>query len=93
MTVGVLRVSALLRGAHSLKEKRQVLRSLKDRVRHTFNVAVAEVDDQDFCQSLEVGIATVGTDPRFVNSVLSNVLNFVQALRGLELVDHEIEIF
>jgi uncharacterized protein YlxP (DUF503 family) len=92
MTVGVLRIRGLLRGCHSLKEKRQVLRSLKDRLRHTFNVAVAEVADQDFCQALEVGVATVGTDPAFVNSVLSNVLNLVNAFRGLELVDHDIEI-
>ena len=77
MTVGVLRVSALLRGAHSLKEKRQVLRSLKDRVRHTFNVAVAEVDDQDFCQSLEVGIATVGTDPQARADAIARVPEYL----------------
>jgi len=93
MIVGVLRIRALLRGAHSLKEKRQVLRSLKDRLRNTFNVAVAEVGAQDVWQTIEIGVATVGTDTPFVQSVLSNVENFVRAFHGLELCDCEVETF
>ncbi len=93
MIVGVLRIRALLRAAHSLKEKRQVLRSLKDRLRNTFNVAVAEVDAQDVWQTIEIGVATVGTDTPFVQSVLDNVVNFVRGFHGLELCDHEIETF
>jgi uncharacterized protein YlxP (DUF503 family) len=93
MIVGVLRVRALLRGAHSLKEKRQVLRSLKDRLRNTFNISVAEVDAQDVWQTIELGIAAVGTDTPFVHSVLDNVLNFIRRFHGVELCDHEIETF
>lgn len=93
MIVGVLRVRLLMRGAHSLKEKRQVVRSLKDRIRNSFNVSVAEVDSQDVWQTLELGIAAVGTDTPFVNSVLSNVLDFIGGFHGVELCDHDIETF
>lgn len=93
MIVGVLRVRLLMRGAHSLKEKRQVVRSLKDRIRNTFNVSVAEVDAQDVWQTVELGVAAVGTDTPYVHGLLSSVLNFIQVFRGLELVDHDIETF
>jgi uncharacterized protein YlxP (DUF503 family) len=93
MIVGVLRVRALLRGAHSLKEKRQVLRSLQDRLRNTFNVSVAEVDAQDVWQTIEIAVATVGTDTPSVQSVLSHVENVIREFRGLELCDAEVETF
>jgi len=93
MIVGTLRVRLLLRGCHSLKEKRSVVRSLKDRLRDKFNVAVAEVDHQDVWQTAELGIVTVGTDTPFVHSVLSHVTEFVRFFGGVELIDQEMETY
>lgn len=92
MTVGVLRIQALLRSAHSLKDKRRVLQSLKERLRGKFNVAVSEVDHQDYWQTVTLAIATVGTDTKFVHSVLQEVSKYFRQAHDLQLVRDEIEI-
>lgn len=93
MIVGALTLRAVFREARSLKDKRHVLKSFTDRLRNKFNVAVAEVDDADEWQSADLGVTTVANDSRFVNSVLSGVLDFARGCPGMELVDHQIEIF
>ena len=64
------RISLALADAHSLKEKRMVVRSLKDRLRGKFNVAVSEVDHQDLWQRSQVSVVTVGPDEGFLKKVL-----------------------
>lgn len=93
MIIGALTIRAVFRDAHSLKDKRQVLKSFKDRVRNKFNVAIAEVDDEDQWQSGDIGVAAVANETRFVNSVLSEVIEFARGCPGMEMVDHQIEIF
>jgi uncharacterized protein YlxP (DUF503 family) len=56
--------------AHSLKDKRMVLRSLKDRLRAKFNVSVSEVDHQEVWQRSQVSVVTVGADEAFLHKVL-----------------------
>src|SRR6266849_1625608 len=70
MVVGVLQLTLFLPENHSLKGKRQVLRSIKDRVRNKFNVSIAESDGHDFWQRAELGICQVGSDRAFVDSAL-----------------------
>jgi uncharacterized protein YlxP (DUF503 family) len=92
MTVGSLRVRLLLRQARTLKDKRQVVRSITDRLRNGFNVSVAEVASQDQCQMVVLGMAMVGEQAYPVRTALEKI---VEALRGhpiAELLDHEIEI-
>ena len=67
-----------LPGCSSLKEKRTVVRSLKDRLSHKFNVSVAETAHQDVHARAQITVALVGTDRRFVESVLDKVDHFVQ---------------
>jgi uncharacterized protein YlxP (DUF503 family) len=93
MIVGTLKLRFVLRESHSLKDKRRVIRSLKDTLSNKFNVAVAETDEQDVWQTAELGIATVGTDTPFVQSVLSNVVNYARYFGGVELVDQQQEIY
>ena len=93
MIVGTLKIRLALRECHSLKEKRRVISSLKSALGGKFNVAVAEVEDQDVWQSAEIGIATVGTDTPFVQSVLSNVVNYVRYWGGVQVVDYETESY
>jgi uncharacterized protein YlxP (DUF503 family) len=92
MVVGSLRVRLLLRQARTLKDKRQVVRSITDRLRNGFHAAVAEVDAQDQCQIVVLGIALVGAEAYPVRTALEKI---VEALRGhpiAELLDHEIEV-
>jgi hypothetical protein len=93
MTVGTLVVTAVVRNAQSLKEKRHVLKSIKDRVRDRFNVSVAELGSQDLWQKTELGFAAIGNDARFVDGLLAHVLNFIRTLPAVDLVDHSIELF
>ncbi len=93
MIVGTLKLRFVLRESHSLKDKRRVIKSLKDTLSNKFNVAVAETDEQDVWQTAEVGIATVGTDGPFVQSVLTSVLNYALFFGGVELVHSQQEIY
>lgn len=92
MHIGVCTLHLRLTGSHSLKEKRRVVKSIKDRVRNKFNVSIAEVDALDNWQWATIGIACVSNDSGFANSVLSNVVNFIEDIRLAELVEYKLEI-
>ena len=92
MKVGVLRVYFMILDAQSLKEKRVVLRSLKDRLLNKFNVSVAEIGCNDKWQLGELGIATVANDGKFVHSVLEEVKNFIQMNQAVRIIESDIEV-
>jgi uncharacterized protein YlxP (DUF503 family) len=89
MIVGVCRITLMVPESHSLKEKRMVLRRIKDRVRNKFNVAIAEVGDQDAWQSAQIGFAVVANELGFTQSVVQKILAFVEALAIAKVVDDE----
>jgi uncharacterized protein YlxP (DUF503 family) len=78
--------------SHSLKDKRMVLRRIKDRTRLKFNVAIAEVGDQDAWQQAQIGFAVVANDKRFVQEMLDKVLGFIESLAVAKIVDDEKDI-
>jgi uncharacterized protein YlxP (DUF503 family) len=92
MPIGLLTLEIHIPDAHSLKDKRQVLRSLKDRLRHKFNVAVAELDHQDTWQDSVVGVVTLSGTAAHVQKSLRTVLADAERQLGRDLVDHDIEI-
>ncbi len=93
MIVGTLKLRFVLRESHSLKDKRRVIKSFKDTLSNKFNISVAETDEQDVWQTAEIGVAAVGTDTPFVQSVLTQVVNYARYFGGVELVDQQQEIF
>ncbi|TAL12892.1 MAG: DUF503 domain-containing protein [Nitrospirae bacterium] len=93
MVVGVCTIDLHLPGVGSLKGKRQVLLSLKDRIKKAHNVSIAEVDGNDLWQRAVLGVACVANDGRFVTQVLDAVLNAVRANPSVELVDHRTELY
>ncbi len=90
MVVGILRLTLYIHGASSLKDKRQVVRKVTDRLRARFNVSVAEVGDNDVWQRAVVGIAAIANDHRFVNEVLDKCAR--DAGNIAEIVNREMEI-
>ena len=93
MNVGVCKISLRLPENLSLKGKRRVVKSITTRVGNQFNVAIAEVDDQDLWQLATLGICCVSNNKRFTNEVLSKVVNFIAASRfEVEILNYEIEI-
>lgn len=89
--VGVLNIRLVIRGATTLKDKRRVIKSLKDRVKNNFNVSISEIGTLDHCQYSRLGIAMVGNDKRYVNGALSNLLNMFRVVTSVELVDYHLE--
>jgi uncharacterized protein YlxP (DUF503 family) len=79
MVVGVLRLELRIPGAHSLKEKRRVVRAIASRVRNKFNVSIAECEEQDTWQRAVLGVAQVGNDRPHVDACLRNVVHFIDA--------------
>jgi uncharacterized protein YlxP (DUF503 family) len=92
MPVGLLTLELHIPDAQSLKDKRQVLRSLKDKLRRQFNVAVAELDHQDLWQRSVVGVVTLSTEEKHVNEVLKRVLDEADCILGSILINQAIEI-
>jgi uncharacterized protein YlxP (DUF503 family) len=92
VTVATLEVCLLIRESHSLKSRRSVVKSLKDRIRSRFNVSVADIGDQNLWQKAVLAVAVVSNDGRFANEALSKVLNLVESDPRVEIVSHSIEI-
>ncbi len=92
MVVGALRIEFILSDNRSLKGKRKVVRSMIDKVKSRFNVAIAEVGSNDKWQKIELGISAVGNDRRHIDSSLNKVLNFLDSLYLAPIVNTEIEI-
>lgn len=93
MVVGTLSLKVAVFDATSLKDKRRVISSLKDRLRGRFNVSVAEVGSLDRRQQAELGVAVVGNNGRFVESCLDKIVDYVRLDRSASLVDYEVEVF
>ena len=92
MVVGILQLRVMVRDSQSLKDKRRIVRSLRDRIRNRFNVSVSEVDSLDRMQQATLGVALATNDRIFADQVLAKVVALVRATPGAELVDYEIEI-
>lgn len=90
-TIGVLSLELRLEDSHSLKDKRHVVKSLKDRLRHKFNVAVAEIDYQDLWQRSVVAAVTVSGDHSRAASVLQAVEAEAAGVLGSALVAATVE--
>ena len=93
MHVGVVTMELAIYESTSLKDKRRVLKSLKDRVRETFNAAIAEVDHQDARQRATLAVAMVSSDSRHLHSGLDQVVDFVRRGGGSSLLTFEKEVF
>jgi uncharacterized protein YlxP (DUF503 family) len=93
VTVGIARLALFIGASHSLKEKRMVLRRVKDLVRQKFNVSIAEVSENDVWQRAVLGIAVVGNDRRYVDGALDEVIGFVRAKADVTGEERELQTF
>ena len=90
-SIGVLTLELRIDHSHSLKDKRHIVKSLKDRLRHKFNVAVAEVGYQDLWQRSVVAAVTVSGDRQYARELLQKVENEAAMILGGTLVGSEVE--
>jgi len=92
MIVGILQVELTIDGATSLKDKRRVVRSLKDRLHREHQVSVAEVEPLDRLTTAHLGIAMAASDVRRCQSTLDRLVDKLKAGRGFVLADHDTQI-
>jgi uncharacterized protein YlxP (DUF503 family) len=90
--IGVLRVEFILHGNESLKDKRRVALSLKQKLRNKFNVAVAETGSEDSMDYLSLSVVSVSNSRRHVESLMAKCLNMAQAACDEELIYDSLEI-
>ncbi len=91
MIVAVLTVDLYLPGSASLKDKRAILRQLKDRLANKFNISIAEVDYQDKWQRAQLGVAQVGSDYKFLEKSMNTILQVIDENDDAEVTEHLIE--
>jgi uncharacterized protein len=92
MIIGVLQLELSIGDAMSLKDKRRVVKSLKDRIAHSHNVSIAEVGALDAHRRSILGIAMVSNDRAYVEGALSKLVDFVRTVGNVDLVDYQIEL-
>jgi hypothetical protein len=87
MFVGIVRIELHIPAAGSLKDKRAVVRSLKERIRHRVHAAVAEVDHQDLWQRATIGVAVVSGERRQIDELMQSVRNIVESAHAAQVLD------
>lgn len=92
MTVGILQITLNISDARSLKEKRRVVRSLKDRLRNRFNISIAEVGLQDYWKQAELGACMVGSDRKYVQGALDKLVTLFEQFPPVDVVDFQIDL-
>jgi uncharacterized protein YlxP (DUF503 family) len=93
MVIGALHLEFRLHGVFSLKEKRRIAASIKQKLRNRFNVAVAETDAQDSHGRLVLGVVTVSSQAAHAEGLLHKAIAMVEEVTSEELVASDIEIF
>lgn len=93
MVVGICTLELDIPASRSLKDKRHVVKSLTARVRHDFNVSIAEVDSQDAWQRATMAIVCVSSDAGYAHGLLEKVIDMIERMRvGAVIADYSIEI-
>ncbi|VAX18655.1 YlxP-like protein [hydrothermal vent metagenome] len=90
MVVGVCRISIALHGNRSLKGKRQVIRSVKDKVKKRFNISIAEVDNHDILQTASLGMCVAASDSSHADSQIQKAVNFISAQADVTSISFEL---
>lgn len=86
-----LSIEFLIPMSGSLKEKRRVVKSLKDRLRNRYNVSVAEVGEMDKWQRSVIAVCAVNRDKTYLDQCVQNILSFVDQVHDIQLTEHQIE--
>ena len=92
MIVAAARITMIIPENNSLKGKRQVVRSLVEKVRHKFGAAIAEVDGHDLWQRAELGVALVGNDSQLLSTRLNQIMKYMESLHTAEIIDTQVEL-
>lgn len=91
MFIGALIVELFIPDSDSLKAKRFVIKSIKDRIRSRFNVSISEVDSHNLWQRSELAVVAVSNEKRTLQSLLRKVADFIEAEKRVQILNMEFE--
>jgi len=91
MIVGVLTIELVIYASSSLKEKRFIVKSIKDKLKHRFNIAIAEIDYLEKWQRAKFGIVTVGNEYSHVENSIQKVFEYLDNWNDFEIVNHSFD--
>ncbi len=92
MNAIICKIQIHLPFSHSLKDKRQIIKSITSRIRNSYNISVAEVDDNELWQIATIGIAYISNSQAHNGNIMDSILNFIKAnYPEIEITNHEIE--
>ena len=92
MIIGSCRIKLMIYESNSLKDKRQIIKSIIERLKSRFNISIAEVDLNDSWKTSIIGFVCVSNDTNHANQILSNVIKFIDGDNRVEIIEREIEI-
>jgi len=92
MLIGICQIDLYLPNSHSLKDKRNLLKSIKLRIRHNYNVSVSEIDNFELWKNTTLGIACIGNEKKYLNKVLNGIIIFLEKQNSVQLTKFEINL-
>ncbi|RKX91255.1 MAG: DUF503 domain-containing protein [Spirochaetes bacterium] len=87
MLSGICTINLYFPNSHSLKDKRNIIKSIKSRIRNNFNVSVSEINNNDLWKNTTLGIACIGNEKRYLDNVLNEVIKFIENQNKLQVID------
>ena len=93
MIVGVLKLKLFARGVHSLKEKRRIVLSLKEKLKNRFNISIVESDDQDIWQKIEISIAMISNSKSYIEKIFRQTEEITEGSYSVEVVDVKVDFY
>lgn len=92
MVIGYLKVEIMIPEARSLKEKRMIIKSIKDQARARFNISIAQLDSHNRWQHAIIGIAAIGNDCSSLNKMMSNFLKWLEMQKSIYIIKHNLSL-
>ena len=92
MWIGCCSIRFYIHGNSSLKEKRRITKSIKDRIKNKFNVSIAEIGDQEVWQNLHLGLVAVGSDQQYLDGLMNQVVSAIDRMNLAEMTDSQMKV-
>ena len=92
MLLGICTLNLYFPDSQSLKDKRNIIKSIKSRIGNNFNVSVSEINNYDLWKNTTLGIACIGNEKRYLDGVLNEVMKFIEYQNKLQVINFKTTI-
>ena len=92
MLIGICQIDLYLPNSHSLKDKRNLIKSITLRIRHNYNVSISEIDNFELWKNSTLGVACIGNEKKHLNKVINEIILFLEKQNSVQLMKFEINL-